>query len=295
MNSLQTVPQDTQDPDQQATRRLESLVADLFRSLFPQISPMATPLTSVKRVLLLNREVNQDKDSKDFTLTFRHYSINTKRAGLPRPIKRINAAEKVHKNERKGKGIPNLGHLEDVSEYFLDAQNGNFTSASESEPDTDAEVEILAPREKRIHYKEKLEKIRAAQNGSTDTPLLPGTGEVEKRGIILSELGPRMKLRLIKVEEGLCEGKILWHNFIAKTKEEERATEKMWEKRKKEKDERKRVQKENIERKKAVKKQAEANGKPVQDDDEDEDFDDWEAEDFDDYNRMDEDEPEMEE
>jgi ribosome biogenesis protein SSF1/2 len=295
MNSLQTVPQDTQDPEQQATRRLESLVADLFRSLFPQISPMATPLTNVKRVLLLNREVNTEKDPKDFTLTFRHYAINTKQAGLPKPIKRINAAEKVHKNERKGKGIPNLGHLADVSEYFLDTQNGNYTSASESEPDTDAEVEVLAPREKRIHYRDKLEKLRASQNGSTDTPLLPGTGEVEKRGIILSELGPRMKLRLIKVEEGLCEGKILWHNFIAKTKEEERETERIWEKRKKEKEDRKRVQKENIERKRADRKRAEANGQTVEDDEHDEDFDDWEAEDFDEYNKMDEDEPEYDE
>src|ERR1700760_3335568 len=133
MNNFQTVPADTNDSKLQSKRRLESLVTELFRSLFPQVAPLATPLTSVKRVLLLNREPVSDDKNNAYTITLRHYAINTKRAGLPKAIKRINAAEKVHKHERKGKGVPNLGQLEDVSEYFLDPQDGNFTSASESE------------------------------------------------------------------------------------------------------------------------------------------------------------------
>jgi len=36
-------------------KHLESLVTTVFQSLFPPISPQATPLSSIKRVLLLNR------------------------------------------------------------------------------------------------------------------------------------------------------------------------------------------------------------------------------------------------
>jgi ribosome biogenesis protein SSF1/2 len=277
MNNFQTIPLDTQDPTLQSKRRLESLVTELFRSLFPQVAPLSTPLTSVQRVLLLNREPPSKEDPENsYTITLRHYTINTKRAGLPKAIKRINAAEKVHKKERKGKGVPNLGQLEDVSQYLLDPQAGNYTSASESEADTDAEVEVLAPREKRVHYREKLEKIRAAQNGSTATPVLAGTGTVEKRGIILSELGPRMKLRLLKVEEGLCEGKVLWHEFIEKSNEEVKQMDEMWEQRNKEKEERRRIQKENVEKKKQAKEAAKGTTGDDYNEDADEDMDDYE-------------------
>lgn len=287
MNNFQTVPADTQDSEQQSTRRLESLVTELFRSLFPQVNPLKIPLTSVKRVLLLDREPPTDKDKANgsYNVTLRHYAINTKRAGLPKAIKRINNAEKVKKNERRGKGVPNLGQLEDVSEYFLDPHTGNYTSASESEPESDAEVEVLAPREKRLHYREKLEKIRAA-NGLGTGGAIPGLSNVERRGVVLSELGPRMRLQLMKVEEGLCEGKVLWHQYREKSKEEEREQEKIWEQRKKEKEERRRVQKENIDKKKK------SRGQGQEEDDEDEeglyDYDAWESDNEGDDDEMDE-------
>jgi ribosome biogenesis protein SSF1/2 len=290
MNNFQTVPADSQDPKLQSKRRLESLVTELFRSIFPQVAPLSTPLTSVQRVLLLNRELPSKDDDKSYTITLRHYTINTKRAGLPKVIKRINAAEKVHKNERKGKGVPNLGQLEDVSQYFLEPQAGNYTSASESEAETDAEVEVLAPREKRLHYRDKLEKIRAASNGSSSTPVLPGTGIVEKRGIILSELGPRMNLRLLKVEEGLCEGRVLWHDFIEKSQEEVKQMDEVWEQRNKEKEERRRIQKENVEQKKKAKEASEGAGEGNEDEDDDmDDYEDWEDDYSDDPDAMKED------
>ena len=38
--------------------------------------------------------------------------------------------------------------------------------------------------------------------------------------IRLAEIGPRLKLKLIKIEEGICDGEVLYHEFIAKTPEE---------------------------------------------------------------------------
>merc|ERR1712000_477103 len=74
---------------------------------------------------------------------------------------------------------------------------------------------------------------------------------VGRRAVKLVELGPRMRLRLTKVEEGLCSGKIMWHEYVHKSKDEIKELEKRWEKRRQEKETRKREQKENVERKKA--------------------------------------------
>jgi ribosome biogenesis protein SSF1/2 len=265
----------------QVPKHLESLVTTIFQSIFPPLSPQTTPLTSIKRVLMLNREPRSDSHSSAYTINLRHYAIGTKVTGLPKPIRRLTNAEKVKSNDRRGKGVPNLGQLGDVADYLLDPAAGNYTSGSESEPETDAEVEVLATATKKIYHKSKQEKRRAANGESA----VGGDGRkgVEKRAVKLSELGPRMKLRLVKVEEGLCEGKIMWHEFIAKTKEEETKLDRIWEARRKEKEERRRIQKENVAKKRKDKpaRGAKAGG----DEDEDEemnDYEDWDSEDFDD-------------
>ena len=91
---------------------------------------------------------------------------------------------------------------------------------------------------------------------------------MEKRAVKLIELGPRMKLRLTKVEEDVCTGRTMWHEFITKSKAEEQAMEKKWAQRNAQKAERRRIQKENIEKKKAAK--AAQNGGEGAEEDEDE-------------------------
>ena len=36
----------------------------------------------------------------------------------------------------------------------------------------------------------------------------------------LTEIGPRLSLQLVKIQEGMCEGDILHHEFIVKTESE---------------------------------------------------------------------------
>ena len=38
--------------------------------------------------------------------------------------------------------------------------------------------------------------------------------------VILQEVGPRMELELMKVEEGMCEGRVLYHAYVNKTEQE---------------------------------------------------------------------------
>ncbi|KAK0627557.1 Brix domain-containing protein [Immersiella caudata] len=242
------------DANSKPPRQLESLATTAFQSLFPPINPQKTPLKSIRRVLLLNREQEEENDGT-FVLNFRHYAITTKTVGISKPLRRLDAAEKLLKTRKGGKGsLPNLGKLQDISEFMIGGENGEgymTDGTSGSEADTDAEVEILETAPRKV-IATKARAAAAAGQGEEDEE--EGRDDnVERRAVKLVELGPRMRLRLTKVEEGLCAGKIMWHQYLHKTKEERFQLEKKWEQRRKEKEARKKQQKENVERKKAAK------------------------------------------
>jgi ribosome biogenesis protein SSF1/2 len=279
MNNFQS-KQPSSDPNTPArTPPHELLLTTMFQSMFPPISAQHTPLSSIRRVLLLNREL-KDKDAKevegeerpesDYVITVRHYAISTKPVGLSKAVKRLHYAEKLIKKSsspmpgrRPSKGtVPNLGKLADISDYMLDPNAaGGYTS--ESEVETDAEVEVLPT-------------VTAGPREGRKAMLNVGP---EKRAVKLVEIGPRMTLEMFKIEDGIGEGKVLWHAYNKKTKAEEKELDKRWETRNIEKAERKRVQAENVKRKKeekeAKKKRRRAEGKEDADQESDED-EEWE-------------------
>lgn len=273
MNNFQTPSTGAESEDKKKIpRHLEQLTTTLFQSLFPPIAPQKTPLGSIRRVMLLNREATSDGT---YILNLRHYAITTKRTGLSRPLRRLNAAEKLLHDKTKVKkgGLPNLGKLDDIADYMIGGENGEgyMTDAtSGSEVDTDAEVEVLETATRKVLDKKRRQKL--SDNGENGR-----RGDVEKRAVKLVELGPRMKLRMTKVEEGVCSGKTMWHEYIEKTREEVKEMEKVWAERRKIKEERKRIQKENVEKKKKAK--AGTTKGDDEDDDEDEmDVDEWDSE-----------------
>ncbi|CAE7216601.1 hypothetical protein CFE70_010064 [Pyrenophora teres f. teres 0-1] len=264
-------------------KHLEKLVTDMFQGLFPPIQPHTTPLHSIKRVLLLNREPPSD-ETGSVTISLRHYAITTKVTGVPKAIRRLYAAEKlIGSKEKKKSALPNLGKLEDVADYMLDPSAAGYTSASDTEQDTDAEVEVTAPVRQKVLSRREKEKLKAGDETS-HARARGSKPRVEKRAVKLVELGPRMKLRLTKVEEDVCGGRILWHEFITKSKAEEQELEKRWAQKNKEKEERRRIQKENVEKKR--KEKAAARGENPKegegDEDEDEEMDDLDDYDMDD-------------
>ncbi|KAK0645735.1 Brix domain-containing protein [Cercophora newfieldiana] len=259
------------DANSKPPRQLESLATTAFQSLFPPINPQKTPLKSIRRVLLLNREQDEENDGT-FVVNFRHYAITTKTVGLSKPLRRLDAAEKLLKNRKNGKGgLPNLGKLQDISEFMIGGENGEgymTDGTSGSEADTDAEVEILETAPRKV-MTSKARATAAAGQGEGDEEE-DKDDNVERRAVKLVELGPRMRLRLTKVEEGLCAGKIMWHQYLYKTKEEKVQLEKKWEQRRKEKETRKKQQKENVEKKKAAKAGNKKSAKGGNGDDDDE-------------------------
>ncbi|KAF3067072.1 Brix domain-containing protein C1B9.03c [Daldinia childiae] len=243
------------DANSKVPKHLETLTTTVFQSLFPRINPQTTPLKSIRRVLLLNREPATDEDDGSFVLNFRHYAISTKPAGVSKQLRRLDAAEKIFSAKNRKGGVPNLGKLEDISEYMIGGENGEgyvTDGTSGSEMDTDAEVEVLEDAPRRVLSS----KARAARLESGDTPI-ESDEKVERRRVTLVELGPRMKLRMTKVEEGLCSGKTMWHEHIHKSRQEIQDLEQRWEKRREEKEARRKQQKVNVEKKK---KEREANG-----------------------------------
>ncbi|KAK2765594.1 hypothetical protein FQN54_008448 [Arachnomyces sp. PD_36] len=279
MNNFSTVTSD--EPVNGITKHLESLTTTVFQSLFPPISPQTTPLSSIRRIMLLNREVSPDGENDgSYIINLRHYAITTKQTGVPRRIRRLNPAEQRSK-DKKTKSIPNLGKLDDVADYLLDPSGAGYTSASETEVDTDAEVEVSGTTARRVLNKREMQQMKSGEKVPKKKSSAPG---VEKRAVKLVELGPRMRLRMMKVEEGLCEGRVMWHDFMTKSNVEIQKMDQTWDKKRKEKEERKKIQKENVERKKqekAAAKKANGGGEE-EDEDEDEDMEDeWDSDDFD--------------
>jgi ribosome biogenesis protein SSF1/2 len=267
------------DESSKIPKRLESLATTVFQSLFPPINPQATPLTSIRRVMMLNREKSPNDDS--YIIKLRHYAITTRKTGVSKRIRRLDPTLQRHNDPKKS--LPNLGKLEDVADYLLDPAAGGYTSASETELDTDAEVEITESTTKKVLNRREIQRLKAGENA---TDKQSGKPNVEKRAVKLVELGPRMTLRLKKVEEGLCGGRIMWHEFISKSEKEVKKMDAEWNRKRKEKEERKKQQRANIEKKKQDKAKAKANGQGGDgaDDDEDVSMDDdyeWDSDEYD--------------
>ena len=98
--------------------------------------------------------------------------------------KPVGQTRTVRKTSKKAASLPNLGKYRDISEFVL---NGNeYGSASEVEED---------------------EKVEVKKEGGP-----------QQRAIRLTEIGPRLRLELVKIEEGMCDGKVMYHRYIHKTK-----------------------------------------------------------------------------
>ena len=115
-------------------------------------------------------------NSETDTIDFRHYAITVKPIGVTKGIKKIVTSH----------DMPTMGDFEDVSEYVL---REAFASESDVEDGPDSSVTL-------------------AQNY-----VGRGNRQSDQRAIKLAELGPRMELKLIKIESGLCDGEVLYHSY----------------------------------------------------------------------------------
>uniref|UniRef100_A0A060TB23 ARAD1D31262p n=1 Tax=Blastobotrys adeninivorans TaxID=409370 RepID=A0A060TB23_BLAAD len=190
----------------------EALVTSMFQNMFPPISAQTISLSSIKRVLMLNKR-------EDGTIDVRHYAIETKKVEGSKAVRRLSTVG--HKLQKR---VPNMRSASDISEYLLDPNGGAYTSESEID-DEDAMVQV------------------------TDRPRKRKAETTQKRAIKLVEIGPRLRLELRKIEEGLCEGKTLYHSSVSKSKKEQQLLDERHEQKRKLKERRRKDQEERVKQK----------------------------------------------
>lgn len=190
---------------------LETLMSSMFLNMFPAIDPSTTNLASFKRVLLFKKNGEE--------IDIRHYAIETKLVDGSKQVRKLNTAKR-----KLNKDLPNLSKVSDISDYLLDPYSGGYTSESEVEDDAVVEMEEEQKKKKE-----------------------PTT---TKRAVKLVEIGPRMRLQLRKVEEGVCDGKTIYHTTVQKSKKEQEELEKRHKKRRDLKEKRRKEQQANVARKK---------------------------------------------
>lgn len=145
------------------------------------------------------------------TIEFRHYLITCKPVGISKSVKRLIRAE-----------IPNLGNLTDISEYVY---RDDLASDSEAEDTPENRITLESNVVGRGNRKSNQSAIR------------------------LKELGPRLCLKVLKIEEGFNDGKVLYHYSKNKTTEEVEALAKLKKQREAEKEKRRKEQAANVKRK----------------------------------------------
>ncbi|ORZ01658.1 Brix domain-domain-containing protein [Syncephalastrum racemosum] len=199
------------------------------------------------------------------TIDVRHFGIHVKEIGVSKSIKRILKS-----------GMTDLGSYEDISDYIL-----KEAVVSESDVEDGPEGNVELP-----------ENYRVRRSNLT---------QENQRSIRLQEFGPRLTLQLFKIENGLCEGEVLYHRFVQKTKQEVQATEAKRQRLALEKAERREQQEANVEKKQKEKedrkKQAQSQKPAAADqdeaDDEEDDKDEKDNESDDAMDEDDESEPEV--
>lgn len=113
-------------------------------------------------------------DKETKLIDFRHYSIRLQPVGVTRRIRKF-----VQNHQ-----VPDLRSLQDVSDFVTKAGYG-----SESEADDEAAT---------VNLPSDLGRLNQAST---------------KSAVKLKEIGPRMTLQLVKIEEGLCSGGVIFNEY----------------------------------------------------------------------------------
>ncbi|KAK6461219.1 Brix domain-containing protein [Scheffersomyces coipomensis] len=246
----------------------EKLMVTMFQNMFPPIQPQSTKVSSIKRVLMIN------KDPQTGEIEIRHYAINTKLVEENRNVKKL-----INSHHNLKKNLPNLSKNSDISDLLLDPYSvGGITSDSEIEDDAIVEIKnennnnnnaTVIVNKRRIIKKPTGEGEQEEEGNESETEETTTTQEqapeaapTRKRAIKLTELGPRISMTLVKIEEGLTgSSKTLYHANVNKSKAEIAKLEKAHAIKEKLKAERKAKQLANVEAKKAKKDEKKARKK----------------------------------
>ncbi|GAA6043279.1 hypothetical protein JCM8097_003030 [Rhodosporidiobolus ruineniae] len=269
------------------------LMTTVFQNLFPPIHVQTMALSSARRVVLLSyNSTTRTVDFRHYVISVRPVGVSkpirkiiggsTNNKVVPLSRKRSAPSSESEQSEpeedengegavvrarpapfktqaSRAKGVLDLSRADDISDYILrQEQLGFVTSDSEVSDMSDAETgSVRSGGGSDSEADERRGKVRLA--GDYVGRGNRGKGvRGEKRAVRLVELGPRMELGLVKVEEGVGEGEVMFHEIVHKTNREASDLAKVHAARRKLAAERRAEQEKNVAAKKAAKKRGEA-------------------------------------
>lgn len=236
-----------------------------FQNMFPAINVSTVKLGECRRVVLFNfvrrdaaggggaeaeengkrkdgssgGNLEGDDDLEDEEVEVRHYAIRTKPIGVDRRVRRLVESK-----------IPNLGKLNDIADYIAKSEEAGGAGGMSVGDISDSEAEdetahVVMPSSSSSKRRGK----KGDNNGSTTA------GGGSKSALKLVELGPRLRLKLYKVERLLSAGDVMYHAYVSKTPSEIAALKKRKDAEASLKKRRREEQEGNVERKRRAKEE----------------------------------------
>jgi len=223
--------------DQTAPPQIK-LMRITFQNMFPAINVANVKLKECRRVVLFHL-VEEESSQNDGTgssgsaskeipvepvkqrIEVRHYAIKATPVGVDRKVRRLIQSK-----------IPNLNKVQDIADYIVG--NANATTSVDAASDSEPEDGSNAVVELAQNYVGKGNKSKG------------------KSALKLVELGPRLCLELVKVEQGLGDGNVMFHAHVKKTPEEAKEIQERVESKVRLKRQRRQEQEQNVDRKRKL-------------------------------------------
>ncbi|WFD36147.1 hypothetical protein MCUN1_003022 [Malassezia cuniculi] len=214
------------------------LLVTVFQNLFPPLHVHSMRLSQARRIVLLSY------NAETRTIDWRHYLISVRPVGVSRSVRRIiegttrassasagSVTGRGADGQRRGRAMVNLANANDIADYVV---RGSAAVAGEDTDNSEAESEA--------------EDMADPQNAVELAQDYLGRGNAAntQRAVRLREIGPRMELRLVKIEEGLNGSEVLYHDYVHRTAQETAAQTRAAEERRRLAAERRAEQEKNV-------------------------------------------------
>ena len=189
------------------------LTSTVLQNLFPMINVQSLRPHTCRRVVLFTCEGCSDSGREDGiaakgneVIVMRHYEISIQSTDVHGGFKALTDMSA---------SIPDLSRFDSLSDWVNDSILNNESSVLPNE------------NTKTVHNNERSSRSKDFDSsGDVSTARIElaegakGKGGPSSCKVCLHEIGPRLNLILQKIEDGLCEGEVLYHKDIVKSVEE---------------------------------------------------------------------------
>lgn len=219
------------------------IVSTMFQSVFPAINPNEFKSYQAKKVVLLNLNlIKNKKDELEPVFELRHYDIDFERSSSKKTISNILNNKKT-----------DFSNYNNIADYILN-QTG-FTDVSDNEG-IDTNLNLIEEKKNKLSREEKkklkISKLEGNYTNDDNNENLKNNNKTytdNQTKVKIHEIGPRLNLKLVKIEEGFFKGNVAFHKFVVKSKKEIYEKSKEIKEKKEEKQKRREEQEANVKRK----------------------------------------------